>query len=324
MACYHPVTAYRFIGDGEDIMYPGDKLLTFTVMSPGSNYKQVLLPCRHCVGCRLSKSREWANRILMEQLYHDESWFLTLTYETENLPRVYAADIETGEVIDEAPHATLDKRDVQLFLMRLRKSGQRFRYYMAGEYGSKNMRPHYHLIMFGLRLQDLKPLKKNFCEQQYFTSEYIASKWPLGYHIIGKVSWQSAAYVARYTMKKATHGISKDYYKRLNIVPEYQAMSLKPGIGYQYFVDHPEIFDYGSFSVSTPDGGRKMTAPEYFRKKYNEIHPFEARYRFFDSQFKEELKLHLKLSLTDYDYCDILKVEEEKALSKLSCYIREL
>lgn len=324
MPCYHPIVASRFVGLGEDIMYPGDKLLSFTPSYGDPLFKDVLLPCRKCVGCRLSKSREWANRILMEQLYHSESWFLTLTYDDEHLPRRYAADIATGEVIDEAIHGTLWKRDVQLFLKRLRFDGQSFRYYMAGEYGTKQMRPHYHLIMFGLHLQDLKPLRRNFCGQQYWTSDYIDKFWDKGYHILGKVSWQSAAYVARYTMKKATHGIDKSWYQKLNIEPEYQAMSLKPGIGYQYYVDHPDMFRFKYFNMSTPDGGIKITPPEYFRKRYNATHPLEARYRFFDSQQELILKMHLKKSLTDLDFDDILKVEEEKSLDKLSHQIREL
>lgn len=329
MSCYKPIEAYDVTLESDlpkrrlefnPNNIPSDRRLE--MIRQGRRY---WLPCRHCVGCRLDHSREWANRVVMEQLYHDDCWFLTLTYDDEHLPSAYAVAPSTGEIL--SVHATLVKSDLQDFLKRLRKnSRQKIRYFAAGEYGTGTYRPHYHLIIFGLHLDDVKVLRDNFCGQLYFTSDFISSCWPAGYHILGKVTWQSAAYVARYTMKKATHGFVPGYYKLAGIEPEFQTMSLKPAIGRQYYDDHPEIFEYSTFNVSTLYGGRKMVPPEYFRKLHRESHPLTSIDELndvFNTNLSREIKIHLKLLLTDNDYYDILSIQEDKALSRITGLIRD-
>lgn len=324
MACYHPIEAWNITPRQGDLFQP----VVLSFHSPFDREdmirqgRRLLLPCRKCIGCRLDKSREWANRILLEQLYHKDSWFVTLTYDDEHLPRSFPVDPTTGEIV--SVHSSLVKSDLQKFFKRLRKnSSQQLRYYCAGEYGTQTYRPHYHCIIFGLNLNDLKLLKTNFSNQPYYTSDFISKCWPYGIHVIGKVTFESAAYVARYTMKKATHGYTKDYYDKAGIQPEFQTMSLKPGIGYQYLSDHPEIFNFKSFSVSTPSGGVKMYPPEYFRKKWNQEHLYEHVNSVINSSLENESKIHLKLLLTDKDYLDILKTEEEKRLSRISALTRD-
>lgn len=325
MSCYHPIEAWNYTPVQGDLFQR--VVLSFRAPSLESQPEMIrqgrrlLLPCRKCVGCRLDKSREWANRILLEQLYHQESWFLTLTYDDEHLPPAFPIDSATGEIL--SIHATLVKSDLQKFFKRLRYFNQNVRYYAAGEYGSQTYRPHYHCIIFGLHLTDLKPIRKNFNGDVYFTSDFITKCWPFGIHVLGRVTFESAAYVARYTMKKATHGYTREYYDKAAIEPEFQTMSLKPGIGYQYLVDHPDLFDYKSFSVSTPSGGVKMYPPEYFRKKWVENHLYEHSNSVINSSLERESQIHLKMLLTDLDYYDILKVEEEKRLSRISSLTRD-
>lgn len=325
MACYSPITAIDCSPDLNDWTQPKKLSFHWSVSQFEIAKRQgrlLKLPCRHCVGCRLDKSREWANRIVMEQVYYDESWFLTLTYDDEHLPPAYPTDPSTGEIL--SVHGTLVKKDLQDFLKRLRfNSKQILRYYAAGEYGTSTFRPHYHILIFGLHLDDLKLLRDNFQGQPYYTSDFISKCWPFGFHILGRVTWQSAAYVARYTMKKATHGFDKRYYEAAAIEPEFQTMSLRPAIGRRYLDDHPEIFEYSTFNVSTPYGGRKMTLPEYFKKVYKEQHPKEAFERSLRARVNVEVKEHLKLLLTDKDYYDILKDDERRALSRLSALQRD-
>lgn len=325
MSCFHPIEAWDLTVDFEHDL---QRVISFRPPRADDRQKYIQqgrllqLPCRKCVGCRLAKSREWANRAVMEQLYHDGSWFLTLTYDDEHLPPSYPCDPATGEIL--SVHATLVKRHVQDFLKRLRfNTGQRFRYFAAGEYGSQTYRPHYHLLLFGLQLNDLSVISNNFAGQPYYVSDMITKCWSNGIHILGPVTWQSASYVAQYTMKKATHGFDPRYYDVAAIQPEYQTMSLKPGLGYQYYVDHPDIFDYNYFSVSTPQGGRKMIPPEYFRKLYRIDHPKEYLKRSLNSRLESSLKNHLKLMSTDKDYYDILKDEERKSFSRLSTLTRD-
>lgn len=325
MSCYHPIIAWDVTEDFDNPFVSREisfkRPCLYDELKMVRQGRRLELPCRKCVGCRLSKSREWANRVVMEQLYHDQSWFLTLTYDDEYLPPAFPVDPATGEIL--SVHATLVKSDLQKFLKRLRKSGQVIRYFCSGEYGSQTYRPHYHLIIFGLCLTDLVPLRKNFAGSQYYTSEFISNIWPYGYHILGQVTWQSASYVARYTMKKATHGFDKSYYEAAGIEPEFQTMSLKPAIGRQYYDDHPEIFDYDFFTVSTPTGGRKMRPPEYFRKLYRDSYPVDYFNLSRKARLSADNQKHLKLMLTDKDYSDILKDEEEACFRRLSCLTRD-
>lgn len=325
MSCYSPITAIDASPDLSD--WTQSKQLqfnyTFSQLEAAKRQGRLLqLPCRHCVGCRLDKSREWANRVVMEQLYHDESWFLTLTYDDQHLPAAYPVDSATGEIL--SVHSTLVKKDLQDFMKRLRfNSGQSLRYFACGEYGTSTYRPHYHLLIFGLHLDDCKVISHNFAGQCYYVSDFISKCWDKGIHILGPVTWQSAAYVARYTMKKATHGFDKRYYEAAAIEPEFQTMSLRPAIGRRYYDEHPELFDFSSFSVSTPQGGRKMRPPEYFKKLYKAEHPKEAFERSAVDRSDVEARLHIKLMLTDKDYYDILKDDERRALSRLSTLTRD-
>lgn len=326
MPCYHPIEVFDLSEDQFDLF--SKRVLSFRAPSSPELYKKMirqgrrlLLPCRKCVGCRLSKSREWANRAVLEQLYHEESWFLTLTYDDEHLPPAFPVDPATGEIL--SIHSTLVKRDLQNFMKRLRfNSGQKIRYFASGEYGSETYRPHYHLLLFGLHLDDLEIINHSFDGTPYFVSDFISKCWPFGIHILGKVTWQSAAYVARYTMKKATHGYDPRYYEVAGIEPEFQLVSRKPGLGRFYYDDHPELFDYSSFSVSTPSGGRKMYPPAYFKKLYSLDHPVDSYVRSYYNQKEAENLIHLKLMLTDNDYYDILSIEEEKQFSRLTSLIR--
>lgn len=323
MSCYHPIEAWDLTPNLEDASV--DRVISFH--SPEDREKMIrqgrrlMLPCRKCVGCRLAKSREWANRVVMEQQYHSDCWFLTLTYDDEHLSTSHAIGA-FGDIL--SVHATLVKRDLQKFLKRVRfNSGQAIRYYAAGEYGTQTYRPHYHILLFGLKLDDLEVLQKNFAGDQYYTSKFIEKCWSLGYHILGKVTWQSAAYTARYTMKKATHGFDKRYYAVAGIEPEFQTMSLKPAIGLQYYIDHPDMFEYDTFSVSTPQGGRKMRPPEYFRKLYRQEHPQEALERSLVLRAQSELSYHLKLMQTDKGFYDILNDEEESMIRRITSLTRD-
>ena len=79
------------------------------------------IPCGKCVGCLLDRSRDWATRCMLEAKDHEHNCFITLTYNDDHLPdkREMINDL-TGE-ISESPFRTLQKRDFQLFMKRLRK-----------------------------------------------------------------------------------------------------------------------------------------------------------------------------------------------------------
>ena len=48
--------------------------------------RELQLPCRQCVECRLERSRLWAMRCMHEASLHRHNCFVTLTYSDEYLP----------------------------------------------------------------------------------------------------------------------------------------------------------------------------------------------------------------------------------------------
>lgn len=164
---------------------------------------QMEFGCGQCAVCRINKSRLWQGRLLLESLTHKSSLFVTLTYSDEHEP-------ENG---------FLSPGDLHAFLKKLRKKIS-FRYYAAGEYGEKFMRPHYHLVLFG----DFKLQVKN----GHYHVDVIAQCWKKGFIHIGELTHRSAAYITKYTLKNRWSKYDLDL---AGLTPEFQRMSLKPGIG---------------------------------------------------------------------------------------------
>lgn len=219
------------------------------------------LPCGQCIGCRLERSRQWAIRCLHENKLHDASCFVTLTYNDEHLPK----------------YGTLVKRDLQLFVKRLhnrllKSRGVGIRFYACGEYGDKNWRPHYHLIIFGWEPDDAVWFGVNQRGEKIFTSKYLAEVWPKGFSVFGGVTFDSAAYVARYVMKKVSGENAREYYETvdpetgevLDMVPEFTNMSRRPGIGSAFFEKYKdEIYRSDSVIVNT----KEVRPPRFYDVK---------------------------------------------------------
>lgn len=267
MACYHPMYGLR-TGDktknGKDVI----KIVGHTLPQGWPPDKVVQIPCGKCIGCRLEYSRQWANRCMLELQYHDSAYFCTFTYDDEHVPVSYHTAEDTGEAF---PGMTLRKRDMQLLLKRIRKrfSDDKIRFYGAGEYGSHTFRPHYHIILFGLHLNDLEVYKQSRLGDTYYISPSLSKCWcdrdgnPLGYVVVAPVTWETCAYVARYTSKKWTVN-DGEVFQSLGLEEPFVLMSRRPGIGRQYYEDHPEMFQYAYINVSTDDGGRKFPPPKYY------------------------------------------------------------
>lgn len=164
--------------------------------------------------------------MMHEASLHEDNCFVTLTYDAEHLP----ADM------------SLDVRHWQLFAKRLRKRVGPFRFFHCGEYGENFARPHYHAIIFGYDFPD-KVYFKGDGETKVYTSDLLDSLWQLGHSLIGAVTFESAAYVARYVTKKVTGEAAHDHYFRVSDVdgslvpvsPEYSTMSRRPGIAADWF-----------------------------------------------------------------------------------------
>lgn len=250
MACFHPnhilmrFGQSRFLGradylKSDDLFYD----------NPGSFHS--LVPCGHCMGCRLDQSRVWADRMLLELQDNDyKAIFVTLTYNNASIPHAWHVGYNRFPGADEDYYlnedegwiaaaagspTTLSVRDTQLFFKRLRKffPDRKIRYFLAGEYGPKTNRPHYHAIIFGLTLSDFSDLRVhdfNNLGQPRYKSATFQKIWGKGFCILAPVNWNTCSYVSRYTMKKIFKSDKPDEYVGGRI-PPFCTMSRRPGIG---------------------------------------------------------------------------------------------
>lgn len=284
----------------------------------GHNYYDfVEIPCGQCISCRLNYAREWANRCALEMTYHKSTLFLTLTYDDEHLPTKevkYVAIPGTEEIKDITVHS-LVKSDLQKFMKSLRdKLGYgKYRFYASGEYGDESARPHYHLIIFGLELDDLVKYKTVYQGGQYYTyynSKTIDDIWKKGFCVIAPATWETISYTARYVMKKLK-GKDAEFYRRLNIEPEFCLMSRKPGIGSQYFNDnYKHIFETGQIVISNLKGSKTVTPPRYFKKALESLEPDWYNNIKEHNQAQAEIVKAVKMQKTSLSYLDYLQVEE--------------
>lgn len=213
------------------------------------------LPCGKCLPCALARARSWALRCVHESALHLANEFVTLTYADEHLP----------------PRGTLCLRDMQLFFKRLRKNtGQKLKYFYCGEYGPTGGRPHYHAIIFGLDLQDKVPFGGSQTHPT-FTSEVLTASWGLGHVLTGEVTFESAAYVAGYTLKKAASGVQTKY--PAHLAPEFVQMSRRPGIGAAWLESN--LRDVYPSSLIVHEGS-KYGVPRYYDKLAEKVIPDEV------------------------------------------------
>lgn len=241
------------------------------------NYKKFdIIPCGQCIGCRLERSRQWANRIVLEMKEYPEekNWFITLTYDDEHIPTKEVTNTETGE---KKIGLTLNKKDLQDFLKRLRSrwenkyDHQGIRYFACGEYGETTNRPHYHLCIMNLPITtELKKLNTKD-ENALWTNEEIEKTWGQGNIAIGKLNWETAAYTARYIMKKQLGQNAEWFYKMQAKEPEFTVMSRKPGIGQKYYQKNKEkIYNYDEITIPKKGGAKKIKPPKYFDRMYKD------------------------------------------------------
>lgn len=249
MSCYRPLNGFRATGKKTE---RGKAVIQFT--PPPGPYEMVTLPCGQCIGCRIDRSQQWALRCVHEASLHEENCFVTLTYSEENLPE----------------YGSLVKKDYQDFLKRLRKrfKGRRIRFFLCGEYGGDGSRPHYHALLFGLEFLD----KVYWCKSgphQVYRSPTLEELWTHGYSWIGEVSWQSAAYVARYCMKKVNGDLAYERYVRdvdpetgelIAVEPEFISMSRRPGIAAEWY----EKYSGDCRKDYLTHEGRRVKLPRYY------------------------------------------------------------
>lgn len=305
----------------EWIRFDGKRWIQYPRGEPFGDYVNdyILQPCGQCTACRISRARDWANRCMLEMQSHDEAWFVTLTYDDDHLPPAPPiVDLSSG-VIEDGPIHTLVKDECAAFMKRLRKNtGQELRVYGCGEYGGRSYRPHYHLIIFGLHLDDLKVYKSNFEGDVLYNSPTIDKAWQYkGYCVIGEANWNSMCYVSRYVTKKYL-GKHSDYYTDLGIVPPYSVSSRRPGIGRLYYDENFEkIYKYDKIVMSTKTKGMTFNPPKYFDRLHELNYPDEMASIKEKRRENSENVMASKLAQTDLDYMTYCDLQEQNLLNRL-------
>jgi len=295
MPCYSPIKAWY----SRELTKDGKR---FIVFNPAKGYadKKVDIPCGQCIGCRLERSRQWAVRIMHEASLHENSCFVTLTYDDAHLP----AD------------GSLCLDDFQRFMKRLRKNvaPEKVRFFHCGEYGEKLKRPHYHVAFFGIDFRDRSVYTIN--DALFESSKTLSELWPLGFNTVGELTFESASYIARYITKKITGEKKSDHYAIVDEftgevlherTPEYITMSRRPGIGYEWFNKYvDDVYPSDSIVVK----GKEMKPPKYYDMLYN---------KYFKEEFKKIKASRMDLSeAVKADNCyDRLVVKEKVTLLNL-------
>lgn len=300
MTCYSLLQAYRPASDS------GSKKLVWNPRR-GEEGELVQVPCQKCIGCRLEYSRQWAIRCMHEASLYDDNCFITLTFNEKCIPK----------------DRSLDLKIFQKFLKRLRKRffPHKIRFYHCGEYGEQYGRPHYHALLFNFNFPD-KILWKSQNGYNLYRSEILEQLWPFGHSSIGAATFESAAYVARYMLKKQKGKDSQEYYRRIDsetgnyidLTPEYATMSRKPGIGKEWLTKFKTDVYPSDFVVVK---GKKMRPPKYYDIQFAVEHPLE----FDDIKYSRQQKA---LKNVDDNTPDRLVVKEKIIRAKLNLLRREV
>lgn len=311
MQCFYPLSAWQ--------KYSGD-IHFYPKGSEGKrnndpDYRRELtLPCGQCIGCRIQRSSDWATRCMHEASQHEANAMVTLTYDDDHVPL-------QGQLV--YPH-------FQDFMKRLRYHlGTPLRFYMCGEYGETTDRPHYHAILFGCDFLDDRLLLKRTSAGSLYSSAFLDSVWRRGFCSVGDVTFDSAAYVARYVVKKVTGPQADEHYTRVDAitgeiyqkVPEFSRMSLGRtkgnGIGAGWLDKYSsDVTNTGA--VMTYNTSR--TVPRYYNKMLEERTDFARD--LLDITRCERAKLR-SITPNDNSY-ERMRVKEEVLKAKISTKRRDL
>jgi len=189
------------------------------------------VPCGRCFECVKRRRNDWYIRCLIESRYRRYTYFGLLTY------------AKVGQ--------SLEKRDIQLFLKRLRAYGFTFSYLIAGEHGDKKDRPHWHMLLF---------------TDAPISYKRIAQAWRGGYktedqNISGWIRFEPirSARSIRYTVKYL--------YKYDGIDPRFELMiSKNPAIGKSFLINQRYFLERKTTDFSID--GRKLAMPRYYKRKF--------------------------------------------------------
>lgn len=325
--CFYPKPALisrEFVpGNKTNPMPHWQQSLKFLELDKAEKYKTkdnfIYIPCGKCQACTVSKANDWSTRCYIESKQWKNNCFITLSYNNENLPYF----------------KSLNRRDLQLFFKRLRKhykgieprlyKGETefpIRFFACGEYGDKTLRPHYHIGIFNWVPPDLKLFKLNKLNQPLYRSKIVENLWGKGFIIIGALTMESAAYIARYTQKKI-YNKHTEIIKKLGRDKEFVVTSRRGGIGFN-IINNDEDFRKmrDNFGILIKQNGelKLKNIPEPIRRKWREIDDLD--YIICSENRRKSLKPEINkvkenITQNEYERAEAEKKIKSQSLRKL-------
>ena len=233
-------------------------------------------------------------RITHEASLYENNCFVTFTYRSKQ--DTTDDQLQKGHYVPD--DYSLNVSHFQNFIKRLRKHfPQKIRYFHCGEYGDQSLRPHYHACLFNVSFDDCIVYQQRQGITTY-ESPTLAKLWPYGFCTIGELNFETASYTAGYVLKKITGPAADDSYLRNDsdgvaiwVKPPYTTMSLKPGIGADFY----EKFKHDFFNDETPVPGKGIIQkiPRYYQNIMAENDPAtleqikDARRAFLHAHFED-------------------------------------
>jgi hypothetical protein len=174
---------------------------------------------------------------------------------------------------------------------------------MCAEYGEDPEqlngigRPHFHALIFNHGfLNDRYEWREENGNMNY-RSPLLEGTWGKGHCEIADLTLDSAAYVARYTMKKINGQQAEDHYLRLDpytaevvkIQPEQSRQSRRPGIGRNWYEKYGSDANKGFLTLN----GKKLPIPKFYERIMSDLDPVTLE------QLKEERAINPKVEEQD-------------------------
>ena len=146
--------------------------------------------CGVCIECMNEKAIAWSIRNHWESQDIEKKCFITLTYNTQNMQK---------------NKNLLIYRDFQLWLKRFRFAiaPTKIRYYYAGEYGTKNGRAHWHVIIYGWEGEKWKVVDVSKSGFYVYREKTVQKTWDKGWTYIQEFNPNEIPYIALYLSANA-------------------------------------------------------------------------------------------------------------------------
>lgn len=274
-------------------------------LNPSEFPEGLLVPCGKCTLCRIARRREWCLRLMHEYFYWDDTMFLTLTYNDENLYYKDARNKYDDVYLRYGfRFPSLNKKHLKDFFKRIRERiyPRKLKHYSCGEYGDETERPHYHSIIFGLGL--------NISDIRIIIECWPYCDWDnpsIRKGAFGTVTPDSIRYVAQYIDKKMYGLKASQEYTNKNRNPVFKVQS--NGIGKQYCLDNAEQIKY---MCKITLNGVTYCLPRYYINLLG-LNPEKIRQKAYEKEAKDNERF-IGLTYGFDEYLSLTSPEEAKQL----------